>query len=63
MASQHEWTEQELALHVAYELSPGIRRRYSTYQQAMAEPLISKTLSLVAKAWLRQQQHAGERNE
>lgn len=61
MASQTEWTQEEMALHVAYELSPDIRRHYESYSKAMAEPLISKTLSLFAKAWLRKQQQSERR--
>lgn len=47
------WTEEELALHVAYEQCPRLRALYPTFERAMAEPAVARALRLCARARLR----------
>lgn len=47
------WTEAELALHVAYEQSPVTRRQFGTFKQAMKNPAVAAALRLAGNAWLR----------
>lgn len=53
------WTDEELAVRVAYELCPAIRRQYRTFERAMAEPLIAKVLRLSGTAWLKNKKTQG----
>jgi len=53
---QIQWTPEEEALHVAYELSPGLRRSFTTYTAAMNDPAAAAILGVFARAWRRKQQ-------
>lgn len=64
MASTHpdHWTDEELALHVAYEQAAALRAHY-TFERALQEPAVAHALRLAGKAWLRKrgnEQHAGD---
>ena len=54
-ATEPNWSQEELALHAAYEQCPQLRQIHPTFERAMAEPLIAKALQLAARAWLKNQ--------
>jgi len=51
--AEPNWTDEELALHVAFERSPRLRRLYVTFDRAMAEPAVARALRAAAHAWLK----------
>jgi len=56
-----EWTPEEQALHVAYELSPTLRRRFPTYELAMSNEAVAAALRAFSHAWRKTtQQQQGE---
>lgn len=52
------WTEDELALRVAYELSPRLRTLFPTFELAMNDKPVAAALRTFAHAWQRQQQRS-----
>lgn len=56
-----QWTPEEEALHVAYELSPELRLQFPTFTAAMNNPATAAALRAFAHAW--QTTHPKEERE